>query len=111
MKNIGYNIRQLRHKLNVNQQEISKRLKISIPAYSKIETGFTDINITRLYQIADLFQVPITEILRDGQNQAAENQSLELAQLKDQLRAKEEEILKLSKKLIDLYEELRERNN
>lgn len=108
MKNIGYNIRQLRHKLNVNQQEISKKLKISIPAYSKIETGFTDINITRLYQIADLFQVPITEILKDGQNQATANHSVEVAELKDQLRIKEEEILKLSKKLIDLYEELRE---
>jgi len=109
MKNIGYNIRQLRHKLNVNQQEISKRLKISIPAYSKIETGFTDINITRLYQIADLFQVPITEILKDGQNSANANQSEEINVLKEQLKTKEEEILKLSKKLIDLYEELREK--
>jgi len=109
MKNIGYNIRQLRHKLNVNQQEISKRLKISIPAYSKIETGFTDINITRLYQIADLFQVPITEILKDGQNSANANQSEEINALKEQLKTKEEEILKLSKKLIDLYEELREK--
>ena len=109
MKNIGYNIRQLRHKLNVNQQEISKRLKISIPAYSKIETGFTDINITRLYQIADLFQVPITEILKDGDNHTSEGHSSEISELKEQLRTKEEEILKLSKKLIDLYEELREK--
>ena len=108
MKNIGYNIRQLRHKLNVNQQEISKRLKISIPAYSKIETGFTDINITRLYQIADLFQVPITEILKDGDSKGSASHSAEISELKEQLRNKEEEILKLSKKLIDLYEELRE---
>lgn len=109
MKNIGYNIRQLRHKLNVNQQEISKRLKISIPAYSKIETGFTDINITRLYQIADLFQVPITEILKDGDSTGSASHSAEITDLKEQLRIKEEEILKLSKKLIDLYEELREK--
>lgn len=34
-----------------------------LPAFSKIETGRTDINITRLEQIAGLFNASIFEIL------------------------------------------------
>ncbi len=39
MNIIGKNIRQLRQKNGWSQGEVAKRLSISIPAFSKIETG------------------------------------------------------------------------
>jgi transcriptional regulator with XRE-family HTH domain len=42
---IGKNIRTLRQKHGWSQGQVASRLHISIPAFSKIETGITDINI------------------------------------------------------------------
>lgn len=109
MNIIGKNIRQLRQKNGWSQGEVAKRLKISIPAFSKIETGITDINISRLEQIAGLFGVSTMDIIsREGENPNTLN-SDELNTLREKLAAREEEILKLQKKVIDLYEEIRSR--
>jgi transcriptional regulator with XRE-family HTH domain len=45
MKTLGKKIRLLRHQKGWSQEEVAKRLDISIPAFSKIETGITDINL------------------------------------------------------------------
>ncbi|KQB98975.1 helix-turn-helix domain-containing protein [Pedobacter sp. Hv1] len=107
MNIIGKNIRQLRQKNGWSQGEVAKRLQISIPAFSKIETGITDINISRLDQIADLFEVSTLEIIsEDGEIQRSYNPE-EITVLKSKLASQEEEIIKLQKKVIDLYEEIR----
>ena len=107
MNIIGKNIRQLRQKNGWSQGEVAKRLQISIPAFSKIETGITDINISRLEQIAGLFSVSTMDIIsREGENPNTIN-SDEVKTLKDRLAAREEEIIKLQKKVIELYEEIR----
>jgi len=107
MNIIGKNIRQLRQKKGWSQGEVAKRLQISIPAFSKIETGITDINISRLEQIAALFGVSTMDIIsREGENPNLLN-SDEVVSLKNKLVAREEEIIKLQKKVIDLYEEIR----
>ncbi|RZJ88403.1 MAG: XRE family transcriptional regulator [Chryseobacterium sp.] len=107
MNIIGKNIRQLRQKNGWSQGEVAKRLQISIPAFSKIETGITDINISRLEQIASLFEVSTMDIIsREGENPNTINTD-EVNTLKDRLAAREEEIIKLQKKVIELYEEIR----
>lgn len=107
MNIIGKNIRHLRQKKGWSQGEVAKRLQISIPAFSKIETGITDINMSRLEQIAGLFEVSTMDIIsREGENPNALN-SEELLALRGKLAAREEEIIKLQKKVIDLYEEIR----
>ncbi len=107
MKHIGKNIRQLRHKNGWSQSQVAQQLTISIPAFSKIETGLTDINITRLHQISELFKVPITTILlKEGENPQSANIE-ELGNLKIKVQKTEEEIIQLQKKLIELYEEVR----
>lgn len=107
---IGKNIRKLRQKNGWSQGEVAKRLKISIPAFSKIETGITDINISRLEQIAKLFEVSVLEVIsKDGDHTNFGNHS-ELSALKVKLTAQEEEIIKLQKKVIELYEEIRKIN-
>jgi transcriptional regulator with XRE-family HTH domain len=104
---IGKNIRKLRQKKGWSQGEVAKRLKISIPAFSKIESGITDINISRLSQIASLFEVSTLEIIaRDGMN-FGPSSPIEIRLLKEKLADQEDEIIKLQKKVIELYEEIR----
>jgi transcriptional regulator with XRE-family HTH domain len=109
MNIIGRNIRLLRQKHAWSQGEVAKRLQISIPAFSKIETGITDINISRLDQIARLFEVSTLEIMVKEDDIATIGNFAEITSLKDKLAIKEEEIIKLQKKVIELYEEIRRR--
>ncbi|WP_316835595.1 helix-turn-helix transcriptional regulator [Pedobacter nutrimenti] len=57
MKDIGNKIRMLRVNSRKKQRHLAEALGISIPAYSKIETGITDINTARLIEIANYFDV------------------------------------------------------
>ncbi|MBY0542770.1 MAG: helix-turn-helix domain-containing protein [Sphingobacteriaceae bacterium] len=109
MSIIGTNIRQLRQKNGWSQGEVAKRLKISIPAFSKIETGITDINISRLNQIATLFEISTLDIISSGNSKSESVDCQEANLLKIKVASQEEEIMKLQKRVIDLYEEIRNR--
>lgn len=107
MNTTGKNIRTLRQKANLSQGQVAKKLGISIPAFSKIETGITDINLSRLTQISTLFSVhPISIITADGENPEAVYRE-HVTILKDELALKDVEIIKLQSKLINLYSEAR----
>ena len=55
MSSLGKKIKALRQQKDWLQGDVAKKLNISIPAYSKIESDITDINISRLKQIAEIF--------------------------------------------------------
>ncbi|SFG78002.1 helix-turn-helix domain-containing protein [Pedobacter insulae] len=110
MSLIGKNIRTLRQKNGWSQGEVAKRLAISIPAFSKIETGITDVNISRLDQIATLFEVSTIDLIsKEGEHHQSEN-AAEISMLREKIAFKEEEIISLQKKVIELYEELRNKD-
>jgi len=104
MKSIGDRIKESRLALGLSQADAAKRLNISTPAFCKIETGQTDLNISRLLQISKTFKVPVIQLI-DGKSVTSDS-SEELAALKKELIEKEEEINKLRKKVIDLYDKL-----
>lgn len=105
-KSVGKNIRTLRHQHGWSQEDVANRLGISIPAFSKIETGVTDINLSRLEQIANIFEVNVVNILAlDSEEVDMKPSSLSVAQKK--LIDRESEIANLQRKVILLYEELR----
>jgi transcriptional regulator with XRE-family HTH domain len=105
-KSVGMNIRTLRHQHGWSQEDIADRLGISIPAFSKIETGVTDINLSRLEQIANVYEVSVVYLLAMDVNEAEhEPSNLSIAQKK--LVDRESEIANLQRKVILLYEELR----
>jgi transcriptional regulator with XRE-family HTH domain len=107
-KHVGQNIRTLRHQRGWSQEDVANRLGISIPAFSKIETGVTDINLSRLEQIANIYEVNIVNLLSlEAEDPEPQQSSLNLAQKKIQDR--EAEIANLQRKVILLYEELRNR--
>ncbi|HZY39642.1 MAG TPA: helix-turn-helix transcriptional regulator [Mucilaginibacter sp.] len=105
-KTVGANIRTLRHQRGWSQEDVAHRLGISIPAFSKIETGVTDINLSRLEQIANIYDVNVVNLLSlEVEDKEPQASSLNIAQKKIQDR--EAEIANLQRKVILLYEELR----
>jgi transcriptional regulator with XRE-family HTH domain len=106
LKDVGENIRQLRLSKGFGQTKVATDLGISVAALSKIENGLTDINISRLAQIAKLFQVSMLELISKDINMAPSNLLAEMESLKHTVGEKEQEIFKLQKKVIDLYEKL-----
>ncbi|HEY2583982.1 MAG TPA: helix-turn-helix transcriptional regulator [Mucilaginibacter sp.] len=108
MKTLGKKIRLLRHQKGWSQEDVAKRLDISIPAFSKIETGITDINLSRLEQIATLFEMSVVQLLT--LNDAEQDQKFisELETVHKKLMDRETEVIDLQKKVIELFEEIRQ---
>ena len=82
---------------------------ISVAALSKIENGLTDLNLSRLIQIAQYFEVTITALIYGTAESlinvpAADDE--ELNSLKSKLLEKDIELMELQKKVIQLYEKL-----
>ncbi len=108
-KSVGKNIRTLRHQRGWSQEDVANRLGISIPAFSKIETGVTDINLSRLEQIANIFEINVAQILAiNTEDIDLTPSNLSIAQKK--LIDRESEIASLQRKVILLYEELRNKS-
>jgi len=107
MKTLGQNIRLLRHEKGWSQEIVSKQLDISIPAYSKIETGITDVNLSRLEQIAGLFKITTVQLLSIGEAKLDDKVTL-LETVNKKLAIREMEVIELQKKVIELFEELRQ---
>ncbi len=105
MKTLGKKIKLLRHQKSWNQEDMAKRLDISIPAFSKIETGITDVNLSRLEQISSLFGMDVVELLNYNEDsKGPQSKSTEMEALVEKVKKYESEIVQLQRKLIDLYE-------
>ena len=107
MKHVGQNIKSLRLKYGWNQKIVARQLKISIPAFSKIETSTTDINLTRLDELATLFDVSVFDLLKKPGEESIWPLERELKDCKNILEVQEKEISSLRKKVIELFDELR----
>ncbi|WP_448700691.1 helix-turn-helix domain-containing protein [Mucilaginibacter sp. AW1-3] len=111
MEVLAKNIRSLRQQYGWSQGDIAAKLGISIPAFSKIETGVTDVNLSRLEQIAAVFSVPLTNLLATEDVQANVDQQIEVEAVMQKVLERESQISALQKKVIVLYEELRKKQN
>ncbi|WP_443946505.1 helix-turn-helix domain-containing protein [Pedobacter sp. AW1-32] len=105
MRSIGDNIKKCRISLGISQADAARLLEISTPAFCKIETGQTDLNVSRLFQISKVFHVPVTQLLT-GKLTVSISGADQIKALTEQLATKDEEINKLRKKVIDLYDKL-----
>ena len=64
-KEVGERIRRIRTNLNKTRDDIADQLNMSNSAYSKIERGETDVQVSRLEAIARLFKVDVVEFFQD----------------------------------------------
>ncbi len=58
-------LRKLRQDINLSQQNIADMLHISQNAYSLIESGKTKIDEERIFQLAQILNVPPVKLLAD----------------------------------------------
>ena len=101
---IHIKLKLLRQKCQLTQVQIAEKLNCSIPAYSKMETGTTDVNTFRLQQIAKIYNLEVFEIFLVGEDYR-ENYKARIAELTREVTQKSAEILHLQKKLIKFYED------
>jgi len=103
MKTLGQKFKILRQKKGLNQMAMAELLDISIPAYSKLETGITDPNFSRIHQIATVHQIDIRQLLSTGEDEKSEQEG-EIERLKQRVLELESSVIRLQSKLIDLYD-------
>jgi transcriptional regulator with XRE-family HTH domain len=102
---LGEKIKAIRVSKNLSQEDVAYDLDIAIGSCSKIERNITDINFSRLEQIAKLFKMPVAEIVSFGE----ENKLLkEREKLKAQLQEKDRELREKGKEIISLQKKLLE---
>jgi transcriptional regulator with XRE-family HTH domain len=63
IKAIALNIRSKREYRNYTQEYLAAKLRISQNAYSKIELGYTKITVERLFQIAEVLEFSVAELI------------------------------------------------
>lgn len=66
-------IKQIRELKNFTQEYVAQQLGLSTRAYSKIETGETQLTINRLNEISAIFGVPPMEVLGFDDKQVFNN--------------------------------------
>ena len=106
MNIIGKNIKRLRQSEGLTQGQVAKQLGISIPAYSKIETGITDINFSRMNQIAAFFKVDITTLIFEEDKRDKNPFEAQYFETLNSLTESQGEVSKLKSQVIRLYEQL-----
>jgi transcriptional regulator with XRE-family HTH domain len=99
MKTMGEKFRMLRIQKSWSQEDVAHELGMSLPGYSKIERNKTDIPLSRLKQIANLYTLTMIELFSIGETDPFERNKFEKI-----ISEKDEEIMKLQKKLIELME-------
>jgi len=63
-KAIAANIRRIRLVRNFKQSYVADRLNISQNAYSKMELGYSAITVHKLLQIAHVFEVDVSDMMK-----------------------------------------------
>lgn len=111
---VGKNIKSLRLSRKWKQKYVADKLGVSIPAFSKIETGVTDINLSRLKQIAEVFKISVAEVVKSESDDAitVEEMLVNVVEepyvnaLRRRVVEQDVEIQGLMRKIIELYEEI-----
>lgn len=100
MKNLGDNIRYYRNLKGWSQEIVADKLSVSLPTYSRIERNINTIPFKRILQLAKVFDITPSELVAINKSK---NDSLsEIENLKKVIAEKDQEIIKLQQKIIEL---------
>ena len=104
MLEIFPSIKYLRMKHGFTQQQVADKLNCSVPAYSKLETGATDVTHSRLRQLSGVYNMMIYQIYQHAE--PVDNSLVEKnKQLTEKVQEQQATISTLQKKIIELYED------
>ena len=88
LKTLGNNIRKVRQSRDLTQEDVACDIDISLTAYTNMERGITNIPVLRLMQLADYFEINVTEFFEPKENRPATNieeLANDIHQIKDEL--------------------------
>ncbi len=105
MIQIGKRIKGLRQEKHWSQSDVAARLGISVAAFSKIETDVTDVSLSRVADIADIFGITLAELLLPDEMHTSKY-SDDLKTAKETIEAQINKIVILQEYIITLYEEI-----
>ena len=63
MQEVVENIKKFRELKSLARDEIADKLEMSVSGYSKLERGEVEISLSKLYRIADILEVSVSQIL------------------------------------------------
>ena len=63
MQNLGLKIKKLRELKNLTQEHVAHALGLNQSAYSRLETGDTEISFSKIEKIAELFDMKPEEVI------------------------------------------------
>lgn len=63
MKEINENIKKFRELKNYTREFMADKLEMSVSGYSKLERGDVELTISKLYKIAEVLEVNVSQIL------------------------------------------------
>lgn len=96
-KLIGQRLQLLRVEKKLTQEYMGEMLNLSTSAYCKIEYGETDLTLTRINKIAEIFEIPTLELLEKIFHQARHSKNEAQTNLKtsNQNQLKQEDICEI----------------
>ena len=63
--NVNEKIRKMRETRNLSQEDIAEKMNMSKNGYAKIERGETKLNLHKLEQIANIFNIDVLELIKN----------------------------------------------
>lgn len=78
MRDIGKNIKQLRIRKNMTQDELAERLFVTRQTVSNYETGKSKPDVEMLVRIAEIFQTDVQQLIYGGQSASEASQKRRL---------------------------------
>jgi transcriptional regulator with XRE-family HTH domain len=66
-KHVAMKIKELRNIKGWTRQQAADKLEMSVAGYGNIERGDTNISITRLAQIAEMFEISLLDLLASNE--------------------------------------------
>lgn len=96
----GQKLRLIREFRNYSQEYIASKLGITQNSYSRIENNLTKISAERLKQLAEILNIPLTELLSDTEPVIHFQNLPYTANGKEQDTAKEEKLMR------ELYDQI-----
>lgn len=61
-KKIGQNLKQARKDLNLTQQEVATKMRMTQQQYSRFENGVFELNYAQILELCDLLQITPNEL-------------------------------------------------
>jgi len=65
---VGHSIRSIRESLRLSQEDVAHDAGLSVRHYYQIETGASNPTLRTLHRIAQVFGVPVNELLGDSRH-------------------------------------------